>query len=75
VTEKLQAYQKQLGSLAFQVTVAEDRERRQLAEELHDQIGQLLAVSKIKLAGRALEGQIWLHAIQEVHVFNTFFET
>jgi PAS domain S-box-containing protein len=42
-------YQSQLRSVASQLTVAEERERRRIATELHDQIGQLLAISKIKL--------------------------
>ena len=41
--------QMQLKSLASQLTLAEERERRRLATELHDRIGQALVVSKIKL--------------------------
>ena len=47
--ERLRAYQEQLRSLTSELTRAEERERRQLAEELHDQIGQLLAISKMKM--------------------------
>ncbi len=36
--------------LAAQLTMAEERERRNLALELHDNLGQLLAVIKIKLS-------------------------
>lgn len=42
-------YERQLRSLASQLSGAEDRERRRLAADLHDRLGQLLAVSKIKL--------------------------
>jgi signal transduction histidine kinase len=49
---QLLAYQQQLRALTAQVSSAEERERRRLATELHDHIGQALAVAKIKL-GRA----------------------
>jgi PAS domain S-box-containing protein len=39
----------QLRKVAAQLTMAEERERRLLAQELHDNLGQLLAVMKIKL--------------------------
>jgi len=54
ITEQKQAqrkiieYQNQLQSLASQLSLTEERERRKLAVALHDNIGQLLAVSKIK---------------------------
>lgn len=38
-----------LRRLAAQLTVTEERERRMLAQDLHDNLGQLLAVLKIKL--------------------------
>jgi signal transduction histidine kinase len=47
--EQLSAYQADLRSLASQLTLAEERERRRLAVHLHDQIGQNLALSHIKL--------------------------
>jgi signal transduction histidine kinase len=47
--ELLVAYQADLRSLASQLTLAEERERRRLAVHLHDQIGQSLALSHIKL--------------------------
>ena len=46
---QLAAYQADLRSLASQLTLAEERERRRLAVHLHDQIGQNLALSHIKL--------------------------
>jgi len=48
--QKLQEYQHRLKSLASQLTVAEERERRRLAADLHDQIGQTLALARIQLA-------------------------
>lgn len=47
--EQLALYQADLRSLASQLTLAEERERRRLAVHLHDQIGQNLALSNIKL--------------------------
>ncbi len=47
--EKLLAYQKQLQSLTSQLSLAEERERHRLAIDLHDHIGQTLALCKIKL--------------------------
>jgi PAS domain S-box-containing protein len=47
--ERLHNYQAQLKSLASQLTLTEERERRRIAADLHDQIGQSLVISKIKL--------------------------
>ncbi|MCK5269489.1 MAG: PAS domain S-box protein, partial [Sedimentisphaerales bacterium] len=47
--EKIKAYQEQLRSLASEMSSAEERQRCQFATDLHDNIGQLLAVINIKL--------------------------
>jgi PAS domain S-box-containing protein len=47
--EDIRTYQQQLQSLASELSLTEERERRRLATDLHDHIGQALAVSKIKL--------------------------
>ena len=41
--------QAQLRALAYEISVAEERERRRIAEGLHDEIGQALAIVKLKL--------------------------
>lgn len=46
---RVSEYETQLRSMASQLTHAEERERRRLAEGLHDRVGQLLGISKIKL--------------------------
>jgi PAS domain S-box-containing protein len=46
---RLLTYQQRLRSLASQLSLTEERERRRLATELHDCVGQTLALCKIKL--------------------------
>ncbi|HET6527965.1 MAG TPA: response regulator, partial [Balneolaceae bacterium] len=48
-TMALLSYQKQLRSLATQLSRTEEEERRRLATELHDNLGQMLAVTKMKI--------------------------
>jgi signal transduction histidine kinase len=47
--EEIRTYQGKLQSLATELSLTEERERRRLATDLHDHIGQSLAISKIKL--------------------------
>ena len=47
--EDIRTYQEQLQSLASELSLTEERERRRLGTDLHDHIGQALALSKIKL--------------------------
>lgn len=47
--EHILRYQNQLKSLASQLTLSEEKERYRIATELHDHIGQYLAVSMMKL--------------------------
>jgi len=53
---KLLAYQEQLRALTSELVLIEERERRRIASELHDQIGQNLALCKLKVA--ALEKSV-----------------
>lgn len=48
-TSALLSYQNQLRSLATQLSKAEEQERQRLASDLHDNLGQILAVCKIKI--------------------------
>ncbi|MEX1275721.1 MAG: PAS domain S-box protein [Bacteroidota bacterium] len=47
--ENLMAYQQKLQSVASELSLVQERERRTIAGYLHDHIGQALAVSKMKL--------------------------
>ena len=42
-----------LQTLAYEVTLAESRERERLAQQLHDDLGQLLAVAQLRLSEMA----------------------
>jgi PAS domain S-box-containing protein len=64
---KLLAYQEQLRALTSEMLLVEERERRRIASELHDQIGQNLALCKLKVAALeknlgddALKGELTL---------------
>ncbi len=51
--KKLQEYQTQLRSLASQLSLTEARERQKIASQIHDRIGQALALTRIHLGGLA----------------------
>lgn len=46
---RIAEYQEKLRQMAFDAALAEERERRRIAADLHDRIGQSLALSQMKL--------------------------
>ena len=48
--EKLYAHRTRLRQLTYKLLLTEERERRQLASDLHDQISQNLAICQLKLS-------------------------
>jgi PAS domain S-box-containing protein len=66
--KKLENYQSKLRSLASELSLAEERERRRIAAELHDRIGQSLAITKIKLGvlGEKVQSSDLLQDITEI---------
>ncbi|MCK9226172.1 MAG: PAS domain S-box protein [Syntrophorhabdaceae bacterium] len=61
--ESIDQYQRQLRSLASELTLAEERERRRISSLLHDHIGQLHATAKMKLG--LLESSVEDHALKK----------
>jgi PAS domain S-box-containing protein len=47
--KEIRTYQEQLRSVASELSLTEERERRRLATDLHDHVGQILALAQIKL--------------------------
>lgn len=48
--EQIKRYQKKLKNLNVELTLVEERERRRIAENLHDSLGQTLSLAFIKLS-------------------------
>ena len=55
--EKLLEYSEKLRLMSLELSLTEQRERQRIATELHDRIGQSMAVSKIKL--EELKRDLW----------------
>ncbi len=49
VEDDIRAYQERLQHMSFDAVVTEERERRRIAIDLHDRLGQALALAQIKL--------------------------
>ncbi len=55
--EEVTRYQKRLRSLASQLSLAEERERRRISVAIHDGISQTLALIKMKLGALSQKGK------------------
>ena len=49
--QEIQLYQERLKALAAQLTIAEEKERRRIAADLHDHVGHSLALARMQLNG------------------------
>ena len=47
----LQRYQQRLKAMASQLTIAEEKERRKIAADLHDHVGHSMALARMQLNG------------------------
>ncbi len=61
--QQLRAYQERLSALSAQISHIEESERRQIAADIHDHIGQSLALSKMKLS--SIRGQAASNGLAE----------
>lgn len=51
--QELQKYQQRLQALGLELTISEERERRRIATELHDEAAQSLSLARLQLAAAA----------------------
>ncbi len=66
---KLDLTRRKLRALAAETTLLEERERRVIATQLHDQLGAVLAMGKVKLATllKATAGTPFAAPLEEIH--------
>ncbi len=66
--EQIREYQKKLKNMNIELTLAEEKERRRIAENLHDGLGQTLSLAFIKLSSISIanfsapEKKLWKEA-------------
>jgi PAS domain S-box-containing protein len=72
VEDELLIYQEKLAALAMELTLTEERERRNIVDDLHDHVVQRLAMAKMKLGslGRSADG----HLSEELNVIGALVE-
>ncbi len=66
--QKLLRYQEELRSLATELALSEEQERRRIAQALHDRIGQVLALINIKVGAllESAESDDLIMALQDI---------
>jgi PAS domain S-box-containing protein len=66
---KLDLTRRKLRALAAELTLLEERERRVIATQLHDQLGAVLAMGKVKVATllKAIAGTPFAAPLEEIH--------
>jgi signal transduction histidine kinase len=67
--EELRLYHDKLRSVSSELFLTEERERRQIASDLHDRIGQSLAMSKIALGAlrQSVSSSELAEAVDKIH--------
>jgi PAS domain S-box-containing protein len=67
--QELLTYQSRLKELTAELTLAEERERRRIAMELHDQVAQNLAFTKMKISTlmKVVDGDAGVHLCKEIN--------
>lgn len=53
---QIRNYQKKLKKMNIEITIAEEKERRRIAENLHDSLGQTLSLAYMKLSSLMVNG-------------------
>jgi signal transduction histidine kinase len=68
VEQDLRDYQRKLEEMSLELSLATDRERGRIAGELHDEVGQRLILSRIKLdmLANQLSGPDQVQAVNEI---------
>lgn len=72
--KQLQAYQIRLKALASQLTIAEEKERRRIAVDLHDHVGQSLALARMQIAAARKRVTDATTAAKFDEISNTLYE-
>ncbi len=66
--DQIRNYQQRLKALSTELTLSEEKQRRQIAADLHDHVGQLMASSRLQLAAihEDMEKKMILSRVKDV---------
>jgi len=73
--QRLQSYQQRLKALASQLTITEEKERSAIAADLHDHVGQSLALARMQLNGILAADSVLKRTILVKDVSNILLKT